>query len=78
MNPHRMPCRPSGSSEQKSTPSTTDGPASGPSDQANLALPLCASTAEIRSSTKPGERAWTAASMASMPAAPSLAISGSR
>ena len=56
----------------------SEGPAAGPSDQANRALPLCASTAEIRFSTKPGKRAWTAASMASMPAWPSPAITGSR
>jgi len=47
-------------------------------DQAKRTQSLWASTFEVRRSTKPGKRAWTPASMASMPAWPSLAISGSR
>ncbi len=54
----------------KSTPSTTDGPAAGPSDQAKRTALLWLSTLEMRFSTKPGNLAWTPASMASRPAWP--------
>jgi hypothetical protein len=52
MNPTTLFSRPFGSSEQKSTLSTSAG--ADPTDHANRALPLRASTAEIRVSTKSG------------------------
>ena len=67
MNPTTLANRPSGARAQKSTPSTTDGPAAGPSDQAKRRWPLCWSTLEVRLSTKPGKRACTPASIDLVP-----------
>jgi len=48
MKPTTLASRPSSPSAQKSTPSTTAGPAAGPSDHEKRALPLWQSTFEVR------------------------------